>query len=112
MSSKQRKPRQSLSQLMSTAKKRAPSTPKRTAPAKKLPMTVKSLSLTPEAMAKLDNLCSAVSETVGRKVPASAIVRALLVRYGDDATATKHLARHIRAERNTGSVIWGKVAKD
>lgn len=110
MSSKQRSQGKSLSQLLSSAKKNASAHPRRSEGAdKKQALTIKSISLTPDTVGTLDELCSAVSEQVGWKVPASAIVRGLLSRYGGREGLVEELAKWIHAERNTGTVVWGKT---
>src|SRR5258708_6020349 len=70
-------------------------------------MTVKSISLTPAASVVLDRLMRELSKETGRKVSASAVVRALL-RCAETQGLADKLTALVRSETNTGEVVWGK----
>ena len=82
--------------------KRAPAAP---APAA---LAVKSIALTPAAVATLQRLIREVSRASGRTTSASAIVRALL-RYAERQDAVATLSALIQSETRSGEVVWGKA---
>jgi hypothetical protein len=102
------KPRpKSLGDLLQQAKADAPAAPRRLAD-ETPPLVVRSVALTPAAMATLEALIAQASAAIGRKASASAVVRALL-QWAEQGHLGAELVRLIAAELQTGEVVWGKA---
>lgn len=95
-----------LGDLLKRASDRAPAA--RSASVPEPALVVKSISLTPAASAVLDRMIGELSREVGRKVSASAVMRALL-RYAEAQGASSKIAALVRTETSTGEVVWGKA---
>jgi Arc/MetJ-type ribon-helix-helix transcriptional regulator len=97
----------SLGELMKKSAAQAPAAPRKVSSVEQPRLVVRSISLTPAASASLDALISEASTRAGRKVSASAVVRALL-RLAEQRRLSGPVATQVEAELNTGEVIWGR----
>jgi hypothetical protein len=70
-------------------------------------LVVKSVALTPDALERLERLMAEAGRGAGRKVSASAIVRALLFFAEKDMNAAQLVAL-IQTENRSGQVVWGR----
>ena len=102
--------RKSLGELLKQAGAEAPLHPRRTSAVDQPPLVVKSIALTPAASATLDRLIAQASMQTGRKVSASAVIRALL-RWAEQHDLTADLEHLLAAEVTTGEVVWGRMRK-
>jgi hypothetical protein len=81
----------------------------RKVPSKKQPFRISSFALTSSTETVLERLSGDATDTVGRAVSDSAIIRALL-RYAEEQSlqwARERLYPHLEKEMNAG-VLWGK----
>jgi hypothetical protein len=100
----------SLSDLLKRARDEAPARPRKISAADQPPLVYSTISLTPATKAVLEQLLVQASGRVGRKVSASAVVRALL-RYTEQRGLATQVLSLIETEIDTGEVVWGKVRK-
>jgi hypothetical protein len=100
--------RNQLGELLKRAGTAAPKAGARRPPAALPPLVVKSIALTPAALATLQRLIREVARAHGRTTSASAIVRALL-RYAERQGAGKALGALVAAETASGEVVWGRA---
>ncbi len=112
MSSKRSKNSPNLASLLKKTKEEAEEVPRKAAPREPLPLTVRSISLSPSTTEILDGLMADSAKKLGRKVSASAVVRALLRGTEGGAFAAQEVAKLIEAELNTGEVIWGRERRN
>src|SRR5438093_10484692 len=96
----------SLGELLRRAKAEASAKPRK-AQFSQPPLTFTTVSLTPAARGILDRLSDQITERTGRRVSASAVIRALL-HVSEEQNLAKTVATVIETELNTGSVVWGK----
>jgi hypothetical protein len=99
--------RKPLGTLLKKAASEAPAAPRTRPAAEQPPLVVRSLSLTPAASTALDSLIEAASARTGRKISASAVVRALL-RVADQRGLASQVLAQVEAELNSGEVRWGR----
>ena len=103
-------PRKSLGELLRQAGAEASPRPRRMSTVDQPPLMIKSIALTPAAGTTLDRLIAQASMRTGRKVSASAVIRALL-RWAEQHDLTADLEHLLAAEVTTGEVVWGRVRK-
>lgn len=96
----------SLGELLRRAKAEASAKPRK-AQFSQPPLTFTTVSLTPEAKSILDRLSDQITERTGRRVSASAVIRALL-HVAEQRNLASAAATVIETELNTGTVVWGK----
>ena len=75
--------------------------------AKDQELRVKSIKLTRKGAARLEDLCRALSEQTGRRISASAIVRALVDECAEDESWLEVVGERVCAELEAG-VSWGR----
>jgi formate dehydrogenase maturation protein FdhE len=103
--------KKSLGDLLKQAKATAAAKPRTVSRAIQPPLAFTTIALTPSAKEILGQLADQVEEHTGRKVSASAIVRALL-QVAEQRQLTKYVTTAVETELNTGAVVWGKSRKE
>lgn len=101
----------SLGDLMRKSAAEAAPVPRKLVVADQPPLVVRSISLTPAASSALDNLIASGSGQTGRKVSASAVVRALLRMVENQPQLSEAVMAQVQAEINSGEVVWGKESR-
>jgi len=92
---------------MQASKSQAKPKPRANLPKPAAPqLVVRSIALTPAADEMLTRLMEAGKERAGRKISASAVVRALL-EFCERKGVEEKIYSAIEAELNAGTVVWG-----
>lgn len=99
--------KKSLGELLRQAEAKAAEKPRK-ASFGQPPLTFTTVSLTPAAKGILDRLTDQITERTGRKVSASAVIRALL-HVVEQRNLANTVATAIETELNAGTVVWGKA---
>jgi hypothetical protein len=102
--------KKSLGELLRRAEAEAAEKPRKAAFAQP-PLTFTTVSLTPAAKTILDRLTDQSTERTGRKVSASAVIRALL-HVAEQRNLANAVATAIETELNAGTVVWGKARQN
>lgn len=108
MPSKAKPSQHRLGDLLKKAKARVES------PTRQLPpdLVVKSISLTPAALAILERYVRQISSATNRKTSASAVIRAMLRQMDRERPdLVPVLATLVDTEAHTGEVVWGKSGR-